>query len=272
MCDISDDSRFVSLNAPQRVWSFSSIHGDLERLSCLHDAVYERFWPGDRIVYLGNYTGYGQHSAEVVDELLTFRRMILAHPGVRCDDFVYLRGRQEDLWQRLYQLQFSPNPVDTLLWILSNGVTETFYSYGICPNEGVIAAREGTMFLTRWLARVREAVRANPGHEIFSTQFKRAAYTQRDGRYPLLFVNAGIDPGRDLQNQNDMFWWGGDDFTSMSDPYDPFEKVVRGFDPKHEGITVNCVSASIDGGCGFGGTLVCAGLADNGEFFELLEA
>lgn len=249
-----------------------SIHADVDRLISMHDALLERFEPGDRIIYLGNYTGYGPSSVETINEILTFRRIILSQPGVITNDIVYLRGQQEDLWQRLLQLPFQPNPVDTLLWILASGMSGTFQSYGICAHDGIIAAREGIMSLTRWTHKVRDAVRRQPGHDIFNTQFKRAAFTQDEHRFPLLFVNSGLDPNKQLVEQNDAFWWGGEHFTDMTAPYDPFEKVVRGYDPHHKGVALNCVTASIDGGCGFGGSLVCAGIAHNGDFFEFLEA
>lgn len=249
-----------------------SVHADVERLTALHDAVLERFEVGDRIVYLGNYTGYGPSSVETVDEILAFRRLILSYPGAIPNDIVYLRGQQEDLWQRLMQIPFCPNPVDTLLWMLASGMSNTFQSYGICAHDGIIAAREGIMSLTRWLNKVREAVRRHPGHDIFNTQFRRAAFTQDDHRFPLLFVNAGIDPAKHLAEQDDALWWNGETFSDMTDPYDPFEKVIRGYDPSHQGIRLNCVTASIDAGCGFGGSLVCAGIERNGDFFEFLEA
>ena len=69
----------------------------------LHDSIFHKISAGDRVVYLGNYTGYGAYSHETVDELLMFRRMILAKPGMKASDLVYLRGKQENLWQRLYQ-------------------------------------------------------------------------------------------------------------------------------------------------------------------------
>jgi serine/threonine protein phosphatase 1 len=57
----------------------------------------------------------------------------------------------------------------------------------------------------------------------------------------------------------------------MHDRYDPFEKVIRGFDPKHEGVHLNCVTATLDGGCGFGGSLVAGSMTADGEMMELLE-
>jgi serine/threonine protein phosphatase 1 len=51
--------------------------------------------PGDRIIYLGNYSGYGPSPVKTLEELLTFRRMVLSIPGMLCKDIVYLRGAQE---------------------------------------------------------------------------------------------------------------------------------------------------------------------------------
>ena len=88
MCNNQPDNRFSSLGRPHRVWAMSSIHADLNRLIQLHDAVFERINAGDRLIYLGNYTGFGTQSRETIDELLTFRRLILAQPGMKPDDIV----------------------------------------------------------------------------------------------------------------------------------------------------------------------------------------
>ncbi|MCB1556717.1 MAG: hypothetical protein KDJ15_05325 [Alphaproteobacteria bacterium] len=248
------------------------MHGDCARLTALHDALYERFRPGDRIVYLGNYTGYGPRSAETVDELLAFRRQILSIPGIKVDDLVYLRGGQEEIWQKLLQLPFAPDPADTLLWMLGHGLSATLESYGLSPHDAFIAAREGIMPLTRWIAKARETTRGRAGHDLFQTHQRRAAFTAQDSGSSLLFVHAGINPARDLHDQGDALLWGGKMFSNIVIPYAPFHKVVRGFDPTHGGLHLNCVTATIDGGCGFGGSLACAGFDAQGGIFEVLEA
>ena len=47
---------------------------------------------------------------------------------------------------------------------------------------------------------------------------------------------------------------------------------VRGYDPAHGGVHLNGVTATVDGGCGYGGSLVAAGFAADGSLFEMLEA
>lgn len=266
------DSRFSSLGTPGRVWAISAVHGDLDRLTRLHDGLYNQIQPGDRLVYLGNYVGYGTESAACVDEILMFRRLVLSIPGMLCSDLVYLRGQQEEMWQKLLQLQFAPDPSGALLWMLGNGLSNTLYSYGLSPHDGIEACRTGVMGLTKWTNAVRETVRRNPGHEAFGTHLLRAAYTNESTDYPMLFVHAGLDASKPLGDQGDTFWWASAEFETMESPYLPFQKVVRGFDPGHKGVHMNCINATIDGGCGFGGELVCAGFDSTGKVVDLLEA
>lgn len=266
------DIRFTDLGAPRRIWAVSAIHGELDRLYALHDAILERLQAGDRIVYLGNFTGYGAKSRETVDEILTFRRLALSQPGVIHTDFVYLRGLQEDLWHKLLEVQFAHKPAETLQSILDNGFVSTLESYDISAHDGMQACREGVLPLTRWTNKIRETLRKNPAHDIFFTQIRRAAYTTDGPRNPLLFVNSGLNPAAALDDQGESFWKSGQSFSAITQAYAPFEKVIRGYDPNHEGVRINCVTASLDGGAGFGGTIICAGMDSSGKIQELMHA
>ena len=257
------------LGSPELVWVVPSIHGDLDALVRLHDQIFDHFRVGQKLVYLGNYTGYGQQSAAVIDELLTFRRLLLSLPGMECSDIVYLRGSQEEMGQKLLQLPFAPQPSDTLLWMLGNGMSATLHSYGICEHDGIEACRAGVMGLTKWVERIRAAIRARPGHEVFSTQFVRACYTEQE--HAMLFVNAGVNAARSLGDQGDQFWWAGEHFNEICEPYEDFQSVVRGYDPKHAGMAVDGVAKTLDNGCGFGGSLVAAGFTRTGGVFKVLE-
>jgi hypothetical protein len=271
VCQTLLDSALVPLGIPNRIWAISAIHADASRLAALHDALYPRIAAGDRIVYLGNYVGHGLKTRETLDELLSFRRSVLALPSVIARDVIYLRGQQEEMWQKLLQLQFAPNPLPVLLWMLQNGLSETLCAWGQDPSDAIMAAQEGTMGLTRWTGRLREFFRRVPGHDLFMNHLGRAAYTTERAGAPLLFVHAGIDPSKPLARQGDSFWWAGAQFSAVDQPFKPFRKVVRGYDPAHNGMRLNCVTATLDGGCGFGGSLVCAGFDKGGEVFEILE-
>ncbi len=247
----------------------SAIHGDADRLGVLHDHLASQFKVGDRVVYLGNLIGRGAAVRGTFTELLTFRRDVMAIPGVLASDMVYLRGAQEEMWQKLLQLQFAPNPQDVLRWMLGQGVESTLRAYGGNPEAGLSAAREGAVQLTRWTNELRSAMRDSAGHNNLFTALRRAAFTQ-DGA--VLFVSAGIDPARPLPAQGDSFWWGTAGFDDLTEPYFGCRKVIRGFDPANGGVVVGEVTATLDSGCGRGGTLTAAQIGADGQVLELLQA
>ena len=181
---------------------------------------------------------------------------------------MFLRGAQEEMWQKLLQLQFATAPVDVLSWLLQQGVEPTLRAYGGSVEEGNVAARDGPVALTRWTSGLREAMNHTPGHAALMSSLRHAALTD-DGN--LLFVSAGLDPDRPLDAQGDAFWWGDHGFDSIAGPYDGFRMVVRGFIRSHDGIEATPFTTSIDGGCGFGGSLMAVCFSPDGEIMERLE-
>lgn len=270
---MTNSQKFADLGRPRRVWAVGAIHGDVERLTVLHDAIGGRFSPGDRLVYLGNFLGHGPHVGATVDEMLAFRRALLSVRGVQVGDIIYLRGSQEEMWQKLLQLQFAPNPREVLDWMLRQGVEATLLAYGGNPTQGMAAARDGAVSVTRWTNGLRAAIRSCPGHENLMSALRRAAYTSAadGGQGQLLLVSSGIDVTRPLAAQGDAFWWGGAAFGRIDGAYGSFGRVIRGYDPGHGGVRFTDHTASLDGGCGFGGRLACAGFAPTGEILEILE-
>jgi len=271
MCHATSQKGFVNLGNPNQIWAIPAIHSAAEDLTRLHNDILNQIKPGDRIVYLGNYTGYGERALDSIDEILAFRRLVLSMRGMIPSDIIYLKGAQEEMLSKLLQLQFAPNPSDVLLWMLGNGLGATLADYDICPHEGIEACRRGIMDITRWTQSIRSKIRARAGHEDFMVGQYRAAYTCTEQHAsPLLFVHAGLNVGKPLMEQGDSVWWEGQSFEAINAPYAPFEKVVRGYDPAHKGMHLNCVTATIDDGCGFGGKLVCAGFGADGQVNEIL--
>ena len=268
---LASDLRFTNMGQPGTIWVISAIHSDADRLIAAHDHLYNRISPGDRILYTGNMTGYGPSPIETLDELLIFRRGILALPGMMPGDFIYLRGGQEEMWEKLQQIQFARNPHQVLDWMFSNGVAETLEAYGMQPQDALRAAGEGVMAMTKWTAHLRRSICRYPGHDIFQCQLKRAAYTSLELDSPALFVHAGTDPSKPLQDQGDTLWWGGRMFDHIETPCFPFCRVIRGFDPEHGGLRASGsgYAVTLDSGCGFGGSLTCAGLNSAGEVLEI---
>jgi len=121
----------------------------------MHDAISDSFQEGDRLVYLGNYIGYGNTVLETIDELLDFRRRVLGFRYGSTCDVVFLRGAQEEMWQKLLQLQFAPNPREVLEWMVRAGMEVTVRAYGGDLRQGFAAARDGPRSITRWTGALR---------------------------------------------------------------------------------------------------------------------
>lgn len=265
------DKRFAILRRCRRIWAIASIHGDVERLNALHETLTNRYEAGDRFVYLGNYYGYGPAILETVDELLRFRRIVLAQPPyTHLDDIVYLRGRQEEMWRKMLQLQFSGDCQEILDWMLERGADATLAAYGGRASDARSAITEGLLAVSRWTGQLRQAIRGHSGHNEFMTGFRRAAYTD-DGA--LLFVSGGLDPSKDLNEQEDGFWWNSQGFTeAAASGYQGFTRLVRGYDPAREGIVAHEMTLSIDGGAGFGGPLNAVCLDATGAIVDQVSA
>lgn len=266
---MTQKQRFARLRAARRVWAVASIHGEAQRLDQLHRGLLERLQPGDRIVYLGNMIGRGEQSGQTLDRLLRFRRAVLAGQNSFACDVAYLRGQQEEMWQKLLQLQFSTEPLTTLDWMLDQGMEPVLRVYGSSVAEARRLATSGAVGLTRWTNGLRAAMQARPGHyEIFGA-LRRAAFTEEG---TVLFVNCGLDPSRPLEAQRDSFWWSSGAFGRIAEPYGSYRRIVRGYDPSHGGFAETDWTVTLDGGCGFDGPLIAACLGQSGQVLELLDA
>ncbi len=266
---MTDRQKFAVLRAARRVWAVGAIHADVARLKRLHARLWPKLELCDRIVYTGNMIGHAPQARETLDALLNFRLHTLARPHSDAGDIVYLRGSQEEMWQKLLQLQFATDPRGVLEWMVAQGAGPTLESYGVSVPDAMREAAAGTVSLTRWTGRLRQSIHAQSGHHQIMAALRRAAYTQEG---TLLFVNAGLDPKRPLETQSDSFWWSGAEFAQISEPFAQFKRVVRGYDPNHGGYQDTGHTLTIDGGCGFKGQLMAACLSLEGEILDIVEA
>ncbi len=264
----SDREKFAVLRAATRIWAVAPVHGDALRLRDLHGHIAGRLELGDRLVYLGGFLGRGPDVAGTMDELIEFRRRFLARRWAFPFDIAYLRGQQEEIWTKLLQLQFAPNPREILAWMLEQGAGATIKAYGGDAAGGMVQCRSGALAITRWTNSLRAAMQARPGHFQLLSALRRAAYTSD---LSLLFVHAGIDPERPLEAQGDCLWWGHAGFAGLALPYGEFRRVIRGFDRAHGGPLVQSFTTTLDAGCGFGGKAIAACLDLQGEILDLIE-
>jgi serine/threonine protein phosphatase 1 len=261
--------KFARLRGAKRVWAVSSIHGEADRLVGLHDLLGRAWQAGDRLVYLGNYLGRGPQIRRTIDEVLRFRLAVLSQPNAFACDVAFLRGSQEEMWQKLLQLQFASNPGEVLAWMVRAGVEATVRDYGGELRQGFAATRDGPRAITRWTSALRSAMNSAPGHTSLFATLHHAAITE-DER--LLFVHAGIDPYRPISGQGDAFWWAKADILELTEPFDGFHRVVRGFDRDRRGLVEREFGVSLDAGAGRGGRLLAAAFGLDGSVLEVLDA
>jgi serine/threonine protein phosphatase 1 len=266
---MSRPNRFEVLSGAQRIWMVSSIHGDLSRLVAIHDVINDAFRAGDRLVYLGNYMGVGPQVADVMDEMVGFRRHIMGRFTLFPHDIAYLRGAQEEMLERTLQLHFAKSPPAVLAWMLDHGLESTLEAYGSSAREASKFARMSVSEIANFTVGLRSAIRALPGHYSLIMSMKRAAY---DSEQNFLFTHAGVDPALPLERQSDSFWWGHPSFLRLAEPFDGFKRVYAGWHPNHLGISELDHATFVDAGCGFGGPLLTCCIDMQGDIVEAFEA
>ena len=187
-----------------RIWAMGALLGDDTALPVLGRALFERWRGGDKLVVLGNVIGPRGNPLRTVDWLLALRRRLLAAPGVRACDVVFLRGAQEEMWHKTLSLQFAMTPLQVLDWMLERGLAATVEAYGAAIAEGRGACRNGPSAIARWTAVLRQHQANRSGHAELMNGLARAA---RSADGSLFLSAAGIDPTRGIEDQADAFWW-----------------------------------------------------------------
>ncbi len=250
---MEDAKRFAIMSGSHRTWAVASIHGESEKLADLHQLIAEKYRIGDKLVYMGNILGVGSKVKDTVNELLTFRRAVIANEGASPDDVIYLKGAQEEMWRKLLELQFAPSPKQILPWLLDMGVGATIEAYGGSTSEAKHVVEGGSVVISRWTSALRRTQNSTDGHGEFMNSLKHAAISLDN---KMVFVSAGVNYSKSLENQKDSFWWGSKEIFDREEPYLDYKMVVRGYSPEEiPEPVINKYSATIDCGCGYGGKL-----------------
>jgi serine/threonine protein phosphatase 1 len=218
----------ASLPGGIRIYAVGDVHGCLDQLIRLHDAISEdvsaRPVTDAVLLHVGDYIDRGPDSAQVIARL----RGPSPVPGAR---MVNLKGNHEDM---LLTGLDAETDAGALNW-LENGGRETLASWSI---------RHKTP-RTEWIRRI-------PPQDL---DFLRALpLTYREGGY--LFVHAGIRPAIPLENQepHDLMW--------IREPFLSFKGdlgvvVVHGHTPRPT-VAIRSNRIGIDTGAVYGGRLTCA--------------
>ncbi|MBN2753100.1 MAG: hypothetical protein JXQ84_10375 [Rhodospirillaceae bacterium] len=254
---------------PGRTWVIGAVHGEMARLRQVHDEISRQYRPGDRLVYAGNLMGYGPDVVGTLNEALLFRRAVMARFDTDPEDIVMLRGAQEEMWRKLLQLHFAPDPVTVLEWMLGRGVTASLSAYGLSAEAALDAAQEGRTALSRWTGHAADQMDDHDGHRQLMAHLRHAVVV-KDGS--LLVVNAGFDRGVALDKQLDSFWWGGADFSSLTPESSGYRLAVRGATHGAFGVRFGRHTVTLDGGAGRGGTVCAALFGQEGNTVQVIEA
>ena len=223
----------ATLPAGKRIYAIGDIHGCVDRLVALHEAIAEDLAerPCDEVtlIHLGDYVDRGTDSAQVIDWLL-------AGPPVPANKVVNLMGNHEEMM--LAAISGTSNEAASH-W-LANGGADSLMSWGI--SRSVPPAE--------WSARI-------PAHH---QDFLRDLALQHLIE-PYLFVHAGIQPGQPLalQTRQDLLWIREPFLTSKADHG---FVVVHGHTPKRDPI-VQRNRIAIDTGAVLGGALTCVVLEED---------
>ena len=220
------ESNFIELNNASRVWAVGSIHSNLDALNSIKKYILNNFEEKDKLVILGNVIGLGSQSKETLSSIIDLRNKLMSKFMIKPNSIVFLRGAQEEMFNKLLQLQIAPNPIEIIKWMFEHGVDETLKSYGFGKDEIFSTASSGTVTISKWTSKLNKIILDNPGHKEYFLNLKHAAYSSSK---KILFVNRGVDISRPLSAQNDCFWWGYQNFSKINKPYNSFIRIVRGY-------------------------------------------
>ncbi len=261
--------KFIKLKNCNRIWAIGSIHGNLIGIENIHKYISNEFKANDKIIYLGNVIGVGERSRETINEIIEFRSKLMAKFKLAPENFIFLRGAQEEMLSKLLELQISPNPKEVLLWIFEHGVDKTLFSYKINYKEILDICELGSVAISKWTSKTINQINTCKGHNEYYSNLIHAAFSDTK---EILFLNRGVDITRPLSAQNDCFWWGYHNFSKINKPYYTFKKIVRGYDPKKTGPLKDTIVCSLYKGSGFNGQVVAGLFSSSGDIIDIFEA
>ena len=264
-------SNFVELKKSNKIWAIGSIHSNLRSFNAIKEFILKNFETNDQLIFLGNVIGLGNNSKETLTSVIDLRFNLMSKFKLKPEAIIFLRGAQEEMFSKLLQLQLAPNPTEILEWMFDHGVNKTIQSYGFSEEELKNVASSGTMNISKWTKNFNSELQKYPGHNQYFLNLKHAAYSRTK---KILFVNRGVDITRPLSAQNDCFWWGYQNFSTIQKPYKTFLRIVRGYESEHlnqSEISKNNVICTLFKQPLSNKSVLCGIFGENGEIFDLFE-
>ena len=264
-------SNFVELKKSSKIWAIGSIHSNLKSFNSIKKFILNNFEENNKLIFLGNIIGLGNYSKETLSSVIDLRFKLMSKFKLKPDSIVFLRGAQEEMFSKLLQLQLAPNPTEIVEWMFDHGVNNTTKSYGFSDDEVKNIASSGTINISKWTSNLNKVIQKNPGHPQYFLSLKHAAYSHTR---KILFVNRGVDITRPLSAQNDCFWWGYQNFSTIYQPYKTFSRIVRGYESEHlnrSEVLKNEVVCTLFKQPLSNENVLCGIFGENGEILDLFE-
>lgn len=239
------------------IYAIGDIHGQSQMLDHALALIAADGGPNARIVFLGDYTDRGPNSRAVIDTLLAGR-----DAG---RNWVFIKGNHDRLFSNFVRhgIEHDPRVKSGISWLNPRlGGTATLASYGV----------EGVMHFAPNRVKGREVLEHfegsdgwvdKPALQALALNAVPAAHLDFVDGLPLwhetddlLFVHAGLRPGRPVEQQDpeDLIWIR-DGFLKSDHNFGKL--IVHGHTaldyPQHFGNRVD-----LDGGAGYGDPLVPA--------------
>ena len=247
----------------------SSIHSNLKSFTSIKKYILKNFETTDKLIFLGNVIGLGNDSKETLSSVIDLRFNLMSKFKLKPESIIFLRGLKKKCLL-IVQLQLAPNPSEIVEWMFDHGVNETVKSYGFSENEVKNIASSGTINISKWTSNLNQALH-NPGHTQHFLNLKHAAYSHTK---KILFVNRGVDITRPLSAQNDCFWWGFQNFSTIQNPYKTYLRIVRGYESKHLNqleISKNHIVCTLFKQPLSNKSVICGIFNENGDILDLFE-
>ena len=155
---MNTESNFVELKNASRIWAIGSVHSNLDSFSSIKKFITKSFKPNDKLIFLGNVIGLGNYSKETLTSVIDLRFKLMSKYKLSSSEIIFLRGAQEEMFNKLLQLQIAPNPTEIVKWMFEHGVDKTLESYGYSKQEILNVSSTGTLSISKWTAKLNKTI------------------------------------------------------------------------------------------------------------------
>ena len=69
-------SHFAELKYSKKIWAIGSIHSHFDSFNSIKEYILKHFIYGDKLIFLGNVVGFGNHSTETLSSVINLRNYL----------------------------------------------------------------------------------------------------------------------------------------------------------------------------------------------------